>query len=558
MSDNYIGDFKEDQDIKFTFPTRDKSGGAVTYSGGTIKVYKNVAGTGNTSSVTVVKDTPQTGIHRVTLDGTDAFYTKGADYQVEAEGLTVDGETINDTIAEFSVENRSNEKTLAKLPDNNIMGSSVKSNKDDEIDSIKTTVDNNLDATVSSRASETNATANKNTVVGEVNANETKIDNLQGDMDDVHGKLPTGDIADESSVNAIQNNTRFSSSPPTPVLIPDSGNMIFKISCGLFDTDGNPEDPDVQETVPLMAIKARAINGQADKTAFFDDESGSTGATASTTYGTPYVRMVKDSTGRFSTYYKLPDSENPDNWTFTFKYAENSVEFVRERSITVADQSQDTVTLEDSNANKDVIIEAIKQRGNVTAPAANTIMDDLVTEIDENETKIDAVQSTADDIDAKTTNLPTDPASETNATSNKDEVISEVDDNETKIDAVQSTADNIDAKTTNLPTDPTSETNATANKDEIIVEVDENETKLDDIISTLGSGVIDANLVQVNGSSTIDGTQIKLVLELVQAMVNGRFKKDFPIEGQVTFYKRDNTSVLTIIQVTETERTRIS
>lgn len=557
MSDNYIGDFKEDQDIKFTFPTRDKSGGAVTYSGGTIKVYKNNAGTGNTSSVTVTKDTPQTGIHRVDLDGSDAFYTKGADYQVEAEGLTVDGETVNDTIAEFSVENRSNEKTLAKLPTNNIMGSSVKTDKDDEIDSIKSTVDANLDATVSSRASEANATSNKNDVISEVDDNETKIDNLQGDMDDVHGKLPSGDIADEASVIAIQNNTRFSSSPPTPVVI-GSGDVIFKISCGLFDTDGNPEDPDTQESVVLMAIKARAINGQADKTAFFDDEGGITGATASSTYGTPYVRMVRTSTGRFETYYKLPSTEDPDNWTFTFKYAENSVEFVRERGISIVGADITTVTLDDSNANKDIIIDAIKQRGNVTAPATNTIMQDLVDEIDENETKIDSVQSTADDIDAKTTNLPSDPASESNATANRNQIISEVDDNETAIGGVQSTADDIDAKTTNLPSDPASETSATANKDEVISEVDDNEAKLDDIISTLSTGVIDANLVQVNGSSTIDGTQIKMVLELVQAMVNGRFKKDFPVEGQVTFYKRDNSTVLTVIQVTETERTRIS
>jgi hypothetical protein len=39
-----------------------------------------------------------------------------------------------------------------KLPTNNIMGSSVKTNKDDEIDSINSTVSTNLDATVSSRS----------------------------------------------------------------------------------------------------------------------------------------------------------------------------------------------------------------------------------------------------------------------------------------------------------------------------------------------------------------------------------------------------------------------
>ncbi len=56
-------------------------------------------------------------------------------------------------------------ETQGKLPTNNIMGSSVKTDKDDEIDSIKSTVDTNLDTTVSSRASETNATNNTNNIL---------------------------------------------------------------------------------------------------------------------------------------------------------------------------------------------------------------------------------------------------------------------------------------------------------------------------------------------------------------------------------------------------------
>ena len=43
-------------------------------------------------------------------------------------------------------------ETQIKLPTNNIMGSSVKTDKDDEIDSIKSTVDTNLDVILSTRA----------------------------------------------------------------------------------------------------------------------------------------------------------------------------------------------------------------------------------------------------------------------------------------------------------------------------------------------------------------------------------------------------------------------
>ena len=46
-------------------------------------------------------------------------------------------------------------------------------------------------------------------------------------------------------------------------------------------------------------------------------------------------------------------------------------------------------------------------------------------------------------------------------------ILSEINDNELKIDIIDSNVDGIKSKTDNLPTDPTSETNATANKSSI-------------------------------------------------------------------------------------------
>ena len=76
-------------------------------------------------------------------------------------------------------------------------------------------------------------------------------------------------------------------------------------------------------------------------------------------------------------------------------------------------------------------------------------------------------------------------ATELNATANKDEVIVEVDANETKIDTaitdigtvdgkvdtVDTNVDSIKVKTDNIPTDPTSEAIATTNKDEVIASI---------------------------------------------------------------------------------------
>lgn len=74
------------------------------------------------------------------------------------------------------------------------------------------------------------------------------------------------------------------------------------------------------------------------------------------------------------------------------------------------------------------------------------------------------------------------------------------------------------------------------------------------IVSKLPSG----NISGLDLTSIIDGQTLEYVLELVMALVNGRYLKDSPVAGQLTIFKRDSATVLTIIQITETEGTRIS
>jgi hypothetical protein len=78
------------------------------------------------------------------------------------------------------------------------------------------------------------------------------------------------------------------------------------------------------------------------------------------------------------------------------------------------------------------------------------------------------------------------------------------------------------------------------------------------IPAALQSGRMKSNVDAFGGASTVDGVVLSTWAELMQAMVNGRFKKDTPTTGQITIYKRDNTTPLTIVNVTDTERTRIS
>lgn len=76
--------------------------------------------------------------------------------------------------------------------------------------------------------------------------------------------------------------------------------------------------------------------------------------------------------------------------------------------------------------------------------------------------------------------------------------------------------------------------------------------EIDAILAKLPSGTIsDLDLTTV-----IDGITLEHILELSMAMVDGRVRKDYPETGDLTFYKRDNTTILTVTSSTDSERTR--
>ena len=114
----YLGDFAEDATLYFCFNTFDNSGASVAPSvAGTISVYKDKAtDTEVTTGVTtdMAYDTIP-GVHNVEIVLTDAFYATGCDYHVILTGATIDGQAVNAAIATFSIENRSEQTTLAAV-----------------------------------------------------------------------------------------------------------------------------------------------------------------------------------------------------------------------------------------------------------------------------------------------------------------------------------------------------------------------------------------------------------------------------------------------------------
>ena len=289
---------------------------------------------------------------------------------------------------------------------------------------------------------------------GSKDINAKEIDNLTTKTNAIHTELPViGPIASQGDVQALSNNTRARISVPTFVQIPESGDTMIPIQLYYFDAAGDPADPDNNE----VALQARAINGAAYKLAFFDDEAGTIGATASSTFTPNYFKLDKLATGQYQTFYKLPSTEDTDIWQLIFKLEDTAVELAFPASMGILEEVP-VLTLNDSSTNRQIIAKSMKiEDVSGESPVPDSVYQDII-----------------DDTNAIVSKLP---------------------------------------------------------------------------IGTISDLAL---------TSVIDGQTLYYVLELVMALVNGRYLKDSPTAGQLTIFKRDNATVLTIIQITDTEGTRIS
>lgn len=108
MVASYLGDLAEDQSVTFAWNTFDAGGASVTRAtDGTVKVRRDDGTDCTGSSVTDSEDTPDTGIHEITINTSDsANFAVGYDYTVWVDGAVVDGQIVNAALATFSIENR--------------------------------------------------------------------------------------------------------------------------------------------------------------------------------------------------------------------------------------------------------------------------------------------------------------------------------------------------------------------------------------------------------------------------------------------------------------------
>lgn len=107
----YLGDFVEGyNNLIFYWNTNDANGASVTRStDGTLKLIRSDGTDCTTGSLTDTEDSPDTGIHKCTVDlSINDKCLPGYDYTVWVDGAVIATRTVNAALAQFSIENRFN------------------------------------------------------------------------------------------------------------------------------------------------------------------------------------------------------------------------------------------------------------------------------------------------------------------------------------------------------------------------------------------------------------------------------------------------------------------
>lgn len=112
----YLGDYVKGATVYIPFTTRAASTGASVgiTTAGTLKAYINGSTTEVTAGLTLTTNFDGiTGRHLVTVDTSGVSYTAGSDVDIALDGSTIDGQTVNQWIAKFSIE-----RSAATVPAN--------------------------------------------------------------------------------------------------------------------------------------------------------------------------------------------------------------------------------------------------------------------------------------------------------------------------------------------------------------------------------------------------------------------------------------------------------
>lgn len=308
------------------------------------------------------------------------------------------------------------DKLNDKFPTNNIMGSSVKTDKDDEIDSIL----------LDTGAIKTKTDQLGFSISGNVNANVEEIDpTVQGNLVD--------DVWDEPMAGHVTVDT--------------SGEYQNKIPTIETNTE------DIEDKVDIIDSNVDAIKTKTDNLAF--DGSGNVHANVQAAgvlndLSSADVQLVIENNDLDHLVKVAPVTPFPTSLTFidqimnkdngqTFDRDTDSLEALSDAPFKGPQPESIASAVWDTTAS------VHNSPGTFGSKNQNLVPSETITDYRADVSAL-ALEVTAQGIKIKTDNLPADPTAESIATSNKNEIIAEVDANEVKIDAIQADITTIDGK----------------------------------------------------------------------------------------------------------------
>lgn len=160
----------------------------------------------------------------------------------------------------------------------------------------------------------------------DVDAIQTDVTSIKTTVEDtntavrspVYGLEETKNVIDaiEQAIGQIQNNTRFTTTLPTEMVIKGAGVSTYRIWSALYDTAGDLEDPDANTiTVTLENDQGASRND------YLKDSVG--GAS---------VDMTRDSKGIYYIDVEIPDTASEEQIISKFNYVENTIPLTQIRT----------------------------------------------------------------------------------------------------------------------------------------------------------------------------------------------------------------------------------
>ena len=549
---NFIGDFKEDATVEIFFSTNDGNGGRVApsdaFENTDIKIYKNGSSTEKTTQNGITMTSPfdsLVGIHSISIDtsvdtGDTGFWATGNDYTVILyPDETVDGQSVSKVLAQFSIENRLTADIStqigvagAGLTDLGGMSTGMKAEVEAEATDALTAYDPPTRA---------EATADKNEIL-------TDTGNIETDTQDIQTQLGTAgagltdlggmSTAMKAEVQAEATAALNAYDPPTKAEM-DSGHSTIN-----SNIDANETKIDsLQATANAIETDTQDLQTKVGVPATLGD-----GATLA-----DMLTAMAGKTASAGSYDRTADSQ----------------EAIRDRGDAAWAGSGSALTQQE-------VRDAMKLAPTGGAPAAGSVdeaLDNIETDTQDIQTQIGTAGAGLTDLGGMSTAMKAeveaeatdalnayDPPTRDEATADKEEILVDTGNIETDTQDIQS----------NLGTPPDLGSGATLANNltdiagagfdsgdnlvaiKALLETDDG--KLDAIVAKLPASGAISNL-QID--TTFDGVRLDRSFENINAMFNGKFSKDVPTDGQITFYKRDNATPLSIVSVSDTERNRI-